>query len=170
MSDSGQPHRRQPTRLLHPWDSPGKNTGVGCHFLFHRVSYQPLKWSHLNDILPLIFNYCFDTTYSLYHLEMHSNSVEDLWVPSLSFWRRSKLSTISNSYQVVQAFSPVFGTQPGSPSVQHSYEYTHWSLKVAPQSGKAIFLLIPKCFCVNNATDWIMSPPKKYILNLLPSM
>ena len=28
-----QPHRRQPTRLPHPWDSPGKNTGVGCHFL-----------------------------------------------------------------------------------------------------------------------------------------
>ena len=27
------PHRRQPTRLLCPWDSPGKNTGVGCHFL-----------------------------------------------------------------------------------------------------------------------------------------
>ena len=26
-------HRRQPTRLTHPWDSPGKNTGVGCHFL-----------------------------------------------------------------------------------------------------------------------------------------
>ena len=25
--------RRQPTRLLHPWDSPGKNTGMGCHFL-----------------------------------------------------------------------------------------------------------------------------------------
>ena len=33
MSDSVQPHRRQPTRLLCPWDSPGKNTGVGCHFL-----------------------------------------------------------------------------------------------------------------------------------------
>ena len=33
MPDSGQPHRRQPTRLPHPWDSPGKNTGVGCHFL-----------------------------------------------------------------------------------------------------------------------------------------
>ena len=27
------PHRRQPTRLPHPWDSPGKNTGVGLHFL-----------------------------------------------------------------------------------------------------------------------------------------
>ena len=28
-----QPHRWQPTRLPHPWDSPEKNTGVGCHFL-----------------------------------------------------------------------------------------------------------------------------------------
>ena len=27
-----RPHRWQPTRLPHPWDSPGKNTGVGCHF------------------------------------------------------------------------------------------------------------------------------------------
>ena len=27
------PNRQQPTRLPHPWDSPGKNTGVGCHFL-----------------------------------------------------------------------------------------------------------------------------------------
>ena len=33
MSDSVRPQRRQPTRLLRPWDSPGKNTGVGCHFL-----------------------------------------------------------------------------------------------------------------------------------------
>ena len=33
MSDSVQPHRRQPTRLPRPWDSPGKNTGMGCHFL-----------------------------------------------------------------------------------------------------------------------------------------
>ena len=33
MSDSVRPHRRQPTWLPHPWDSPGKNTGVGCHFL-----------------------------------------------------------------------------------------------------------------------------------------
>ena len=33
MSNSVWPHRRQPTRLPCPWDSPGKNTGVGCHFL-----------------------------------------------------------------------------------------------------------------------------------------
>ena len=33
LSDSVRPHRWQPTRLPHPGDSPGKNTGVGCHFL-----------------------------------------------------------------------------------------------------------------------------------------
>ena len=33
MSDSVRPHRHKPPRVPHPWDSPGKNTGVGCHFL-----------------------------------------------------------------------------------------------------------------------------------------
>ena len=33
MSNSVRPHGLQPTRLLCPWDSPGKNTGVDCHFL-----------------------------------------------------------------------------------------------------------------------------------------
>src|SRR5574339_111235 len=37
MSDSVRPHRRQPTRLPHPWNSPGKNTGVGCHFLLQWI-------------------------------------------------------------------------------------------------------------------------------------
>ena len=35
VSVSVQPHRQQPTRLLCPWDSPGKKSGVGCHFLLH---------------------------------------------------------------------------------------------------------------------------------------
>ena len=37
MSDSVWPHRRPPTRLPRPWDSPGKNTGVGCHFLLQHI-------------------------------------------------------------------------------------------------------------------------------------
>ena len=37
MSDSVWHHRRQSTRLHHPWDSPGKNTGVGCHFLLQCI-------------------------------------------------------------------------------------------------------------------------------------
>ena len=37
MSDSVRPHRQKPTRLPSPWDSPGKNTGVGCHFLLQCI-------------------------------------------------------------------------------------------------------------------------------------
>ena len=50
MSDSVRPHRRQPTRLPHPWDSPGKNTGVGCHFLLQCInvkSESEVAQSHL---------------------------------------------------------------------------------------------------------------------------
>ena len=43
MSDSVQPHRWQPTRLPCPWDSPGKNTGVGCHFLLQCMKVKSEK-------------------------------------------------------------------------------------------------------------------------------
>ena len=39
MSDSVRPQRQRPTRLLRPWDSPGKNTGVGCHCLLRVIPY-----------------------------------------------------------------------------------------------------------------------------------
>ena len=44
MSNSVRPHRWQPTMLPHPWDSPGKNTGVGCHFLLQRMKVKSEKW------------------------------------------------------------------------------------------------------------------------------
>ena len=43
MSDPVWPHRWQPTRLPRPWDSPGKNTGVGCHFLLQCVKVKSLS-------------------------------------------------------------------------------------------------------------------------------
>ena len=45
VSDSLRPHGLQPTRLLCPWDSPGKNTGVGCHFLLQGIF--PIQGSNL---------------------------------------------------------------------------------------------------------------------------
>ena len=39
VSDSERPHGLQPTQLLHPWDSPGKSTGVGCHRLLRQAEY-----------------------------------------------------------------------------------------------------------------------------------
>ena len=55
VSDSVRPHRRQPTRIRRPWDSPGKNTGVGCHFLLQCMKVKsesevtqscPTQWPH----------------------------------------------------------------------------------------------------------------------------
>ena len=43
MSDSVRPHRQHPTRLPLPWDSPGKNTGVGCHFLLQCMKVKSLS-------------------------------------------------------------------------------------------------------------------------------
>ena len=54
VSDSQGPHGLQPTRLLHPWDFPGKSTGVGCHCLLR-------KWPVLHSIscwLATIDLYC----------------------------------------------------------------------------------------------------------------
>ena len=60
MSDSVRPQRRQPTRLPRPWDSPGKNTGVCCHFLLQcmkvkserEVTQSCLTLSDLMDCSP----------------------------------------------------------------------------------------------------------------------
>ena len=43
VSDSSRPHGLQPSRLLRPWDFPGKSTGVGCHLLLRGSSWPRLK-------------------------------------------------------------------------------------------------------------------------------
>ena len=51
VSDSSRPHGLQPTKLLHPWDFPGKSTGVGCHCLLRvdTKNSEEMRWgSHLN--------------------------------------------------------------------------------------------------------------------------
>ena len=55
MSDSSRPNGLQPTRLLHPWDFPGKSTGVGCHCLLGMFAYKvlsdPPSIYHFGDII-----------------------------------------------------------------------------------------------------------------------
>ena len=61
MSNSVHPHRWQPTRLPRPWDSPGKNTEVGCRFLLQCMKVKsesevawlcPTLWDHMDCSLP----------------------------------------------------------------------------------------------------------------------
>ena len=62
MSNSLRPHRLPPAGLLYPWDVPGKNIGVGCHFLFQGIFLtqgsnprllHPLRWQA--DSLSLLY-------------------------------------------------------------------------------------------------------------------
>ena len=55
VSDSSRPHGLQPTRLLHPWDFPGKSTGVGCHCLLHTVLGQPVNSYDFSWKTPIAF-------------------------------------------------------------------------------------------------------------------
>ena len=55
MSDSLWPHGLQPAKLLCPWDFPGKNTGVGCHFFLQRI-FLTWGWTWVSCITDRFFN------------------------------------------------------------------------------------------------------------------
>ena len=90
MSDSSRPHGLQPTRLLHPWDSPGKSTEVGCHCLlchtlllslnFHCV----LKRKNMNLFIPIIYFLFWNYTWKLFiskrvYLRFWQNKLKKFW-------------------------------------------------------------------------------------------
>ena len=66
MSDCVWPHRWQPTRLGRPWDSPGKNTGVGCHFLL-----QCMKVKSESEVTQSCPTLCNPMDYSLPGSSVH---------------------------------------------------------------------------------------------------
>ena len=84
MSDSLQPHGQQPTRLLCPWDFPGKNTGVGCHFLLPGI----FLTRGLNSGLP----HCRQMLYPL----SHQKSPERSLMMQKSMSKKFKVILISN--------------------------------------------------------------------------
>ena len=74
MSDSVQPHRRQPTRLPRPWDSPGKNTRLGCHFLL-----QCMKVKSESEVPQLHLTLSDPMNCSLPGSSIHGFSRQEYW-------------------------------------------------------------------------------------------
>ena len=74
VSDSVRPHRWQPTRLHHPWDSPGKNTGVGCHFLL-----QCMKVKSESEVAQSCPTLSDPMDYSLPGSSVHEFSRQEYW-------------------------------------------------------------------------------------------
>ena len=108
VSDSLRPHRLQPTRLLCPWDSPGRNTGVGCHFLLQEIF--PTQGSNLG--LP----YCRQM---LYHLSQRGSSkVEQKRKRALNYSQVQAYVECECECEVTQScptlYDPVDCSPPGS--------------------------------------------------------
>ena len=83
MSNSLRPHRRQPTRLPRPWDSPGKNTGVGCHCLLPYLAYK----------CPFRQSYGFSSS----HVQMWELGHKEDWAPkNWCFWTVVLEKTLEN--------------------------------------------------------------------------
>ena len=74
MSNSVRPHRWQPTRLPYPWDSPGKNTGVGCHFLL-----QCMKVKSESEVTQLCLTLSDPMDCSLPGSSVHGFSRQEYW-------------------------------------------------------------------------------------------
>ena len=114
MSDSVRPHRQQPTRLPCPWDSPGKNTGVGCHFLLQCMkvkSESEVTQSYLTLSDPMD---CSPPGYSIHGI-FQARVLE--WV-AISFSSGCESWTIKKESEVTQSYltlcDPVNCSLPGS--------------------------------------------------------
>ena len=81
VSDSLWPHGLQPTRLLRPWDFPGKSTGAGPKLLFFFFSLQKVKYSiHLHEniwLFSLVYNrHIYESHSSYVHLSNHLSIID----------------------------------------------------------------------------------------------
>ena len=81
VSDSVRPPRRQPTRLPCSWDSPGKNTGVACHFLLHPLPevnnyYQIIVYDSLASLMVSFFECSFCPIFSFQLLSLFPLGVQ----------------------------------------------------------------------------------------------
>ena len=135
VSDSVWPHRRQPTRLPRPWDSPGKNTGVGCHFLLQCMkvkSEREVAQSCLTLHNPIDCSPPGSSVHGIFQarvLEWVSIAFSDLpvqqYLNSLILEHTSWISILFSS-SVTLRHSSAYNTNT-------SYPWTLWGLEADPQ-------------------------------------
>ena len=96
MSDTSRPHGLQPTRLLCPWDFPGKGTGVGCHCLLH--SFECMDF--VGKIMSLLFNTLSRLVIAFFPRKKHF-LISWLQSPSSVILKPKKIKSVT-----VSVFSP----------------------------------------------------------------
>ena len=133
MSNSVQPHRRQPTRLPHPWDSPGKNNGVGCHFLLQCMKVKsesevPQSYPTLSD--PMDCSLPGSSVYGIFQARV-------LKWGAIAFSSLYQIRSVSQWYLTL--CNPMNCSKPGLHVHHQLPEFTqthvHWEKAMAPHSS-----------------------------------
>ena len=113
MSDSVRPQRWQPSRLPRPWDSPGKNTGVGCHFL-----PQCMKVKSESEVAQSCLTLCDPKDCSLPGSSVHGFSRQEYWsgvpLPSPMIMLLTTISLLFLSINICQCTYCVKNTVSGT--------------------------------------------------------
>ena len=118
MSDPVRPHRWQPTRLPCPWDSPGKNTGAGCHF---PLQYMKVKSeSEVSQSCP--------TPSNPMDCSLPGSSIHGIFQARVLEWGAISCSVVSNSV------SPSTIACQTPPCMEFSRQ-EHWNGKPFPSAG-----------------------------------
>ena len=109
MSDSVQPHRRQPIMPLCPWDSPGKNTGVDCHFLL-----QCMKVKSESEVAQSCLTLSDPMDCSLPGSSVHGFSRQEYWsgVPLPSSSPKQSSTLLLPKYNLLMLVSSNFCHSP----------------------------------------------------------
>ena len=104
-----QPHRRQPTRLSRPWDSPGKNTGVGCHFLL-----QCMKGKSEREVAQSC-----PTLHDPMNCSLPGSSVHGIFQARVLEWGAIAFSSQALTGLIIRESSPSFSLAPRATRVAH---------------------------------------------------
>ena len=118
MSDSVRPHRWLPIRLHRPWDSPGKNTGVGCHF--------PLQYMKVKRESEVAQSY--PTLSDPMDCSLPGSSIHGIFQARVLEWGAISCSVVSNSV------SPSTIACQTPPCMEFSRQ-EHWNGKPFPSAG-----------------------------------
>ena len=146
MSDSVRPHRRQPTSLPRPWDSPGKNTGVGCHFLL-----QCMKVKSESEVAQLCLTLATPWTAAYQASQSMGSSRQKYWsgVPLPFLKSQHSSSVVSNSMRPSRR-QPTRLPRPWNSSVKNTGVGFHILLQCMKLKSESEVTQL----CLTLATPW----------------
>ena len=158
MSNSMWPHRWQPTRLRHLWDSPGKNTGVGCHFLL-----QCMKVKSENEVSQSCLTLSNPMDCSLPGSSIHgifqARILEWVDIAFSNAWKwKVKVKSLSRVWLLATPWTAAYQAPPSMGFSRQEY----WSGLPLPSPLILHYLItIPFSFIISHSPKWI--PYSKHI-------